>query len=1069
MAAAVVEKRCEYMSVKSVVKNDIVRKIMAALVIVGLLVSVNGIGKLTVYADTLYYNFPNELGSNKTISIDNTQDYPTEYSGLLVVFCKDEATAQEALEFGAHSFSDYSDFGTVEHGYSVEVPDSVSGVDDTVMNWRLMGSDTVVLTGTSSYDFAAYYVDATVPTYNIYCAYGDDASQILDGYFSSHDDNFLSGFDGRITARDTEPSQIAGYDVVSWKKIGEDTAEVTADHPTPSSNIAVYQAVYEGGFSCIPGEGVDADAYEKTKEFSLANSSDAVTIPLPSAEDAGFSRTGYKLLGWTEEEGIDDYILPGADHELYPGEIRDYFAAWEAKTEVTLKVTVDAPVYDDEDIASKISVQRTPEEAPGTPALEYKVKGADDSTYSDNVPTSAGEYTVRATLEESEDYALAEGTADFEVLSSTLDVSIQYKPGDGTGGTIKKSVTAELSDDYSKAQVTLLDKADFKRTGYKLAGWTDGKKTYDLGGVYAFSVDEDDTTASLTFTAVWERVPEVEVNVQYSPNGGTGDKVNKTEIVKLSDDYKTGKITLLDKADFKREGYTLVGWSDGKKTYDLGSVYTFSVASDETSKSLAFDAVWSGKEKGSVEIKLDTPVYVGAKIEYNIKKNSKGKTTVEYKKQSEGDSKYTEDVPKEPGYYVVRVTLDETDDYTADEDTKKFEIEYLTPPQYPYSYEEDRDDAGNLINVFVKPADDFEIGLSQTSFESRVPYAAAKEGGVYLQRKSDFAITDKITVDPYYIEDKPELIVEGAEDGKVLYGTPYKVLYTSASPAAKRVLYKDKNAKVESAYSETAPTKPGNYTVKLSADAAGFYAPVSITEDFSIVYLDADPGEVSLEGDGEKNGWFRSNVKIIAPTGYLISTTDEIGTFKESITWNKNIKQLYYQRIEDSAITNAITFDRDIKIDTVKPTAVFPDGLKVDDTTKTITIFMDELTFKIKEDNLKELKVGNDKIDVNSGKNGVYEISLEAGEEAENIKISAEDLAGNKYEFTLTLVPSWGADGIMPADRFVKLNSGTVYKLKKESDWTVEVNDKEDKTVYTGGSEFYVKNDGTRCKFSEKK
>ena len=856
--------------------------------------------------------------------------------------------------------------------------------------------------------------------------------------------------------------------MVSWKKIGEDTAAVTADYPTPSSNIAVYQAVYEGGYRCIPGEGVDADVYEKTKEFSLANASSLANPPselriaLPTARDAGFSRTGYKLIGWAVEEGTDDYVQPESDHELYPGEIKPYYAAWEAKSEVTLKVTVDSPVHEDEDIASKISVQKTPAEATGTPALEYKVKGADDSTYSDNVPTSAGEYTVRATLDESEDYALAEGTADFEVLSSTLDVSIQYKPGDGTGDTVKKSVTAELSDGYSKGQVTLLDKADFKRSGYKLAGWSDGKKNYDLGGVYTFSVDEDDTTANLTFTAVWERVPEVEVSVEYSPNGGTGDKVNKTETVKLSDDYKTGKITLLDKADFEKSGYTLTGWSDGKKTYDLGSVYTFSVASDETSKSLAFDAVWSGKEKGSVEIKLKkSTCYLGTKIEYEIEKNSDGDVTVEYKKTGEGDSKYSTDAPKEPGKYTVRATLKETDDHTADEDKADLEIVYLDTPKDPYTYQVEKDSAGNVTDVKVKPKDGFEISLTQSGFGSIVSYSDARAGGIYLQRESDSAITDKITVDPYYIEDKPELKVDGAVDGKVLYGTKYNVSYSSASPAAKKVLYKDQNAKVESAYSETAPTKPGNYTVKLSADAAGFYAPVSITKDFSIVYLDAVPGAVSLEGDG-KDGWFRSDVTINAPQGYLISTTDTIGSFEESITWNENIKALYYQRESDGAITDAIEFNQKVNIDKVIPVAELPEGLKVVDPTKTITIFMDELTFTIKDDNLKEVKVEGVAQTITNKK---CVIKLVGTDELKEYHVTATDLAGNVYSFTLYLASKWVESRTVPVGKTVSLKPNTDYSFEDGNGYVIE-GDKKDNIVYSGGNKSYVKNNMT-CSFKK--
>ncbi len=1040
---AVREKWCDCMNSGLKSKKNLIGKILVALIIAGLLVSVEGVCKIIAYADA-DYPFPGEMEVDKTITVVSTD---TSYGGLLVVFCASETDAQNALAFEAHASADYSRFGEVKSGSSVTAPESIAGINGTVSKWILKDSNTVVLSGSSSYELAAYYPDEIIinkPTYNIYCAYGDDADRILHEYFSSGNDNFLSGFGNNVTVRETAPSQITvyRYDVDSWTKKGEDSAT--------SSNIAVYQAVYEGGISCIPGDDVEADAYEETEEFSLANASDTATIALPTAGEAGFSRIGYKLAGWEVEQGSDDYIQPGAEHELYPGEYKQYFAAWTPKTEVTLNITVDTPVHDDEDISSKISVQKIPEAATGTPVLEYKLKASDDSAYSESEPTATGMYTVRATLEESEDYAMAEEIADFEVLSSTLEVSIQYKPGEGTGDTVNKSVTAELYDDYSKGQVTLLEKADFKRAGYKLAGWTDGKKNYDLGSVYTFPVDEDDTTASLSFRAVWERVPEVEVSIQYSPNGGTGDKVNKSETVKISDDYSTGQITLLDKVDFSRSGYVLKGWTDGKKTYDLGSVYTFSVKSDETSKSLAFDAVWSGKEEGSVEIELKKSTYwVGTKIEYDIKKNSEGEVTVEYKKKGEADSKYTTKVPKEPGKYTVRATLEETDDYSADEAKGEFEIEYLTAPNEPYKYQEIKDGSGALTDLKVIPVDGFKISLSQTDFGPSVLYSNAKGGSVYLQRESDAAITDKIAIKDYYIEDKSEITVKK----EVLYGTELEVSFSSASPAEKKLLYKKSRA-LDNAYSETVPTTPGDYTVMLSAPAVGFYPAVSKTAEFSIVYLETNPGKVSLDGKGE-NGWFRSDVTINAPQGYKISNTGMIGSFTDTITWSKDIKQLYYQRIQDGAITNAITFDSEVKIDKVTPAAVFPEGLNVADITKPVTVFMDELTFTIKDDNLKEVTVDGEK-QTFTGKECV--IRFAGTDELKSHKVVARDLAGNEYSFTLALASEWVKTRTVPVGKAVSLKSNTDYSFAGGNRYVIEGNNT-DNIVYSGGSKFYVRKD----------
>ncbi|MBO4498592.1 MAG: Ig-like domain-containing protein [Lachnospiraceae bacterium] len=53
----------------------------------------------------------------------------------------------------------------------------------------------------------------------------------------------------------------------------------------------------------------------------------------------------------------------------------------------------------------------------GTVTVEYKEKNADDSTYTNEVPTTAGIYTVRIAVEESEHYLGGTVTADFEITA----------------------------------------------------------------------------------------------------------------------------------------------------------------------------------------------------------------------------------------------------------------------------------------------------------------------------------------------------------------------------------------------------------------------------------------------------------------------------------------------------------------------------------------------------------------------------------------------------------------------------------------------------------------------------
>ena len=65
---------------------------------------------------------------------------------------------------------------------------------------------------------------------------------------------------------------------------------------------------------------------------------------------------------------------------------------------------------------------------------QYKVKGADDTTYSDTLPINAGDYTVKATFAATDNYNEVTATADFTIAKATPAVAISAAPSTLTGG-----------------------------------------------------------------------------------------------------------------------------------------------------------------------------------------------------------------------------------------------------------------------------------------------------------------------------------------------------------------------------------------------------------------------------------------------------------------------------------------------------------------------------------------------------------------------------------------------------------------------------------------------------------
>ena len=73
---------------------------------------------------------------------------------------------------------------------------------------------------------------------------------------------------------------------------------------------------------------------------------------------------------------------------------------------------------------------------------QYKVKDADDSTYSDAVLTAAGSYTVKATFPETENYNAVTATADFTITKATYNMTgVKFEDASYTYDGSEKTLT----------------------------------------------------------------------------------------------------------------------------------------------------------------------------------------------------------------------------------------------------------------------------------------------------------------------------------------------------------------------------------------------------------------------------------------------------------------------------------------------------------------------------------------------------------------------------------------------------------------------------------------------------
>lgn len=193
------------------------------------------------------------------------------------------------------------------------------------------------------------------------------------------------------------------------------------------------------------------------------------------------------------------------------------------KAEITPTVTIADWQYK----GTPSTPEVTGNEGNGAVTYKYKVKGADDSTYTETVPTAQGEYTVKADIAETDDYKAGSATADFNIKPYTTGLTITLKIKE----TIEPTVT--------------------------LADWTYGKTastpvvTGNTGSgavTYKYKAKNADDS---TYTAAVPTTP--------------GEYTVKAEIAETAE-YKSGEATAdftINKADLTNPCVSITGWTYG--------------------------------------------------------------------------------------------------------------------------------------------------------------------------------------------------------------------------------------------------------------------------------------------------------------------------------------------------------------------------------------------------------------------------------------------------------------------------------------------------------------------------
>ena len=121
------------------------------------------------------------------------------------------------------------------------------------------------------------------------------------------------------------------------------------------------------------------------------------------------------------------------------------------------------------------------------PALMFKVKGADDNTYTATAPTNVGEYTVKVSAEATAEWKAASKTFDFAIAKKEL-TGVATKEYDGNA-TMPATLTGVLDGETVTATITMTSKN---------VGATVKEVMLDGADKDSYTIKADRVTASIT-------------------------------------------------------------------------------------------------------------------------------------------------------------------------------------------------------------------------------------------------------------------------------------------------------------------------------------------------------------------------------------------------------------------------------------------------------------------------------------------------------------------------------------------------------------------------------------------
>ncbi|MCR4815519.1 MAG: MBG domain-containing protein [Lachnospiraceae bacterium] len=726
------------------------------------------------------------------------------------------------------------------------------------------------------------------------------------------------------------------------------------------------------------------------------------------------------------------------------------------------------------DITPSVSITGwTYGDAPATPTVfdnlgdgevtyAYRLIGGEDTDYVSGLPTSttnAGDYVLRATIAESDNYNGAEATAEFTVAKADCSIS------ETSESLIYNGSGQKLIGGLSVIGGTPMFALGQQEEGEMIEPSSDAYSSEipvktDAGEYYVWlRVDGDQNHNDVT--------PSVRtVTIAKASNSLTVPKK-----VTLTYNGKMQPLVSGVKADFGSVYYGL----------EKSGNYSDSVPEGKDAKSYT---VWcrvigggnyEDVEPVSVEVEIQKKT-VGLKwsdltFKYDGKKHV---PTLTLTGVADGDTcrVTVEGETSEVGTHTAKaVKLSNSNYELPSSATVKFTIGSSLPTIKTAPAAKELTENGNYQELVT--AGEVENGTLLYSLSEKDGYSTeipkGKDAGTYTvwYKVNGNTIDGKQVYDniapasvSVTIAKKPD---EKKEDNTVtvkpgsvsisvnnaIYGgnTPTPVVSSSTNDASKAVIsYKPAGAP-DSAFTGAMPTEVGTYVAVVSLPENNEYSGCSASCTFSISYMPVPEGAYTISGTIGAGGWYTSEVTLVPATGYQISVKNRQNFTNQAITLSEeDAGSSFFIRNAATGEQSAAIQIAALRIDVLKP--------QIHDMEEGGTYFTDEkgvLKGSASDKNLDQVRVDGNIIKTETDGNGNVTFDLPSGKRKQKVKVTVVDKAGNEVSMDIITAPEWMKTGVIrEGDLF--LEADTEYKTPTgSSTWTKEGDD----TTYMPGISFY--------------